>query len=510
MTNVLLFPSILNVLKFKTEGNRKIYTFDELIYLRLPPNSFLMKTHLLYRSILIRALHVCSVLLVCVSTQAASAKYGYRVTSSKTVIQIARDVYSDERVWKKIAYWNNLKPPYSLHKGQILVLPSAPVNSLPEGNAVAENEVPEPKFLAKRPSVDQKVESQNPEYIYHVSERAPSLNMVALDVYGNKKMAPLIAKWNRLSMDSKLSLGQKLVLKVEPKMSLENSNTTLADYWIHLGNKEMAERILGREFAGPIQNAARKTAAQTPTARATKTTSKTKTQPMNKAEPATKPAVNPIVEKTVETQAPVQKSMSRDLPEKPVISNQPIEPIVEKTESEKFVDPELEQEKNSAQTQEHVHKQAPTKAPVTTQQLTEPAPQAVAPKVNFTPALPQGSAPSNNATTTPSTVAPVGATSPNSVPAPTAQTAPAQATQQKTVPQKPAEASTTSQQTPANAAGTSSALPKATAPAPAAANPDTAQTEKPKTQEKEPTTESYWLGEDTHTIYRSISNEPKH
>lgn len=180
------------------------------------------------------------------SAMGETDSYGYRVTnSSKTVIQIARDVYNDERLWKKIAFYNNIKPPYSLTVGQVLVLPLAPVNQLAKENSVVGNEVPSPIFLAKRPSVEQKIIKDAKYYIYIVNERAPSLSMVAIENYGNKKMSSVIAKWNGLTKDAKLSLGQKLNLRLKPTIPTTAATALLINYWAKLGNAEMVMRLGG-------------------------------------------------------------------------------------------------------------------------------------------------------------------------------------------------------------------------------------------------------------------------
>lgn len=442
-----------------------------------------MKTHHFSSSIILRLLFVSIITLLCMVAQPTSAqsenseskKYAYRVTSSsKTLIQIARDVYGDERAWKKIAYWNNIKPPYSLQKGQILVLPSTPANQIDAANQVAENNIPKPEFLAHRPSVDQKVESDNKAYIYHVSERAPSLNMVALDVYGNKKMAPLIAKWNRLTMNSKLSLGQKLILKVEPKISIENSNTTLANYWMDLGNKDMAERILGHEYAGPLRKIRPSNQSEKESAKVFKPLETQKTSHVTKPEVTpmaveiSKPveAVNAEVQTTAPTKAANKSKVTHDLPEKPVVSDQPSAPIVdraaEKQNSQQIVDPELEQEKAST--------------------------QVAVPKNLATPVLPQVPTPTTNPASAPQASPPKKSES---------------TAQQTTDSTKPTESvGTPTQVTPTSA-------PKAPVAAPPV-DQAAAASEKAKPENfKEPTTENYWLGEDTHTIYRTISNEQK-
>lgn len=175
------------------------------------------------------------------------SQFGYRVTESgKTVIQIARDVYNDERQWKKIAYWNNLTPPYALSVGQVLALPMQPKIKLSEKNFVSGAAVPAPQFLKQLPSVSRVILNRNGYYVYEVNERAPSLSMVALENFGDKTMAKIIARWNGLSAHDRLSLGQKLIFHEKPTLTTAQSNSVLVKEWSRFGNGEMVQRLTGR------------------------------------------------------------------------------------------------------------------------------------------------------------------------------------------------------------------------------------------------------------------------
>lgn len=186
---------------------------------------------------------------ISLTATAETPGYAYRVTSpEKTLIQIARDVYNDERLWKKISYWNNVTPPYALSVGQVLALPQAPVKALPPENSVKTENVPEPVFVKRLPSVEQKLTQAAGTYIYVVNERAPSLSMVALETYGNKKMAAVIAKWNGLAPKSKLALAQQLQLKLPPRYSRTEAHKALVGEWARLGNPEMVARLKNKNY----------------------------------------------------------------------------------------------------------------------------------------------------------------------------------------------------------------------------------------------------------------------
>ncbi len=197
-------------------------------------------------------------LAICFSPSSKATEvvsHGYRVSSpDKTLIQIARDLYSDERLWKKISQWNNVTPPYALKVGQILVLPYAPLNSVASENRVPANELPKPTFTTRLPSVEQRISNSGGTMTYLVNERAPSLSMIALENYGNKKMSVVIAKWNGLPPTARLSLGQKILLKLPPRFSKTTANSALISQWSKMGNREMVMRLNGQDSFSKYNN----------------------------------------------------------------------------------------------------------------------------------------------------------------------------------------------------------------------------------------------------------------
>lgn len=96
-----------------------------------------------------------------------------------------------------------------------------------------------------RPSVQRQIVKDGRGSLYIVNERAPSLSMVARDLYGDRRMAGTIAAWNSLGADAKLHLGQKLRLKQEPSESAETGTAILIKWWGLIGNVEMIMRLGG-------------------------------------------------------------------------------------------------------------------------------------------------------------------------------------------------------------------------------------------------------------------------
>jgi hypothetical protein len=175
-----------------------------------------------------------------------AANQGYRVLSrSQTLIQIARDLYKDQRQWKEIAYWNGIKPPYALSVGQVLVLKTPPVVAIPSENLVTGAEVDAIKPLTKWPSVDRKIVKAGDDLIYVVNERAPSLMMIARELYGDESMAKKISSWGGFEPDARLSLGQRLRLKVPPTKTAAEGTVILIKNWRALDNDLMVERLGG-------------------------------------------------------------------------------------------------------------------------------------------------------------------------------------------------------------------------------------------------------------------------
>jgi len=172
---------------------------------------------------------------------------GYRVVAAnKTVIQIARDVYNDQRVWKEIAQANALMPPYELHKGQILVLPKPPLHKLPLENRVAAGEVPSIAKNVSLPSVKREItKDKHGNWIYTVNERAPTLQMIALEIYGDRDVYKELIKANNLVKPYSLSLGQKLKLTVKPLLNEKDGDRILISVWKKLTNDKMVARLKG-------------------------------------------------------------------------------------------------------------------------------------------------------------------------------------------------------------------------------------------------------------------------
>lgn len=170
----------------------------------------------------------------------AAALEGYRVTDDRMLLgQIAKELYMDERLWKEIAAWNGLQPPYTLTKGQILVLLQAPDRPAAEKNKVSLEELPALPTNTKWPSVARKIEKG----IYIVNERAPSLYMVARDLYGDIRMASEIARWNQLQSNAKLALGQRLRIAKAPTLSEKQGTAILVEQWRERDNPMMVSRL---------------------------------------------------------------------------------------------------------------------------------------------------------------------------------------------------------------------------------------------------------------------------
>lgn len=180
-------------------------------------------------------------------SQAWAQPVGYRVAApNKTVIQIARDVYNDQRLWKEIAQANALKAPYELHKGQILVLPKPPIHKLPLENRVASADVPPIAKNVSLPSVKREIaKDKHGVWIYTVNERAPTLQMIALELYGDRDVYKELIKSNGLTKPYSLALGQKLKLTVKPLLNEKDGDRILMSVWKKLTNDKMVARLEG-------------------------------------------------------------------------------------------------------------------------------------------------------------------------------------------------------------------------------------------------------------------------
>lgn len=186
------------------------------------------------------------ILILALSCSAGAETWGYKVHSrSQTLIQIARDVYKDEREWKDIAYWNGIKPPYALSVGQVLLLKNPPLAKIPQESLVTGESLNGVKPHEVWASVARQIEKDGGGWIYVVNERAPSLMMIARELYGDEHMAGEIAAWGGFEPNDRLSLGQRLRLKKAPTKTEAEGNAILIKKWTALENDMMVERLGG-------------------------------------------------------------------------------------------------------------------------------------------------------------------------------------------------------------------------------------------------------------------------
>lgn len=159
-------------------------------------------------------------------------------------------------MWKAIADWNQLSPPYILSMDQVLILEREPTNHLPKKKHTNLG-----SDLAKESSSGE-VRRELQGLLYTVNKRAPSLSMVALELYGNPRAFGEIAEWNKLTQPFSLQMGQVLKLKREPLHNELEGTELLIAHWKSLGNEQMVERL--NETLMRLKQAQRETASEVP------------------------------------------------------------------------------------------------------------------------------------------------------------------------------------------------------------------------------------------------------
>lgn len=258
---------------------------------------------------------------------AALAKpVGYRVISrDKTIIQIARDIYKDQNKWPKIAKWNNLVAPYTIRKGQVLVLLDNPVVPVPEANLVQDVKAPVVQVSSK-PGLENTSEPNISLYI--VSRTAPTLSLIGLELYGNRKMADIIAKWNGLPKNAPLILHQKLKLKIPPTITVLDGRKKLIEVWTAAGNAKMVARLGG---GSKLVEKAQKNKEEAESLKAPSASSKIEPE----VEAVMYPQATPAAESVAEAVKNQNEPVAQDLPLEKVL--QPTEKMDEKAELKKAV-----------------------------------------------------------------------------------------------------------------------------------------------------------------------------
>ncbi len=124
-------------------------------------------------------------------------------------------------------------------------MPLKPTRSIAKENLVENVARPNENSLQPRPSVEQEIKQEGNVLIYVVNERAPWLWMVARDLYADPSWAGQIAKWNGLSINSTLQLGQKLRIEKKPTATVEEGTAVLIEYWRKAGNQQLVVRLGG-------------------------------------------------------------------------------------------------------------------------------------------------------------------------------------------------------------------------------------------------------------------------
>ena len=93
------------------------------------------------------------------------------------------------------------------------------------------------------PSVARHIVNDGGDLIYIVNERAPSLSAVARELYGDRRMANEIARWNGLPSETWLKLGDRLKLQKPPRYSDAQGTALLIRYWHIAGRPELVARL---------------------------------------------------------------------------------------------------------------------------------------------------------------------------------------------------------------------------------------------------------------------------
>jgi len=95
------------------------------------------------------------------------------------------------------------------------------------------------------------LKSESGHHTYIVNERAPSLSAVARELYGDRRMAVQIARWNKLPSEAWLKLGDRLRIERAPKYSAEQGTALLIRYWHIAGRQDLVARLKGIKYVPP-------------------------------------------------------------------------------------------------------------------------------------------------------------------------------------------------------------------------------------------------------------------
>lgn len=173
--------------------------------------------------------------LMAASARAAVPSVYVVEDESRSLGSISKELFGDAKYWKKIAGWNQLAPPYKIKKGQQLVIHEIPKK--------ARSSMPTSLPGDVKGSFQAPVARELKAKTYTVNERAPSLSMIALELYGDETYKRGLIRENKLAPPYALKLGQKLKLPLAPKRSADEGTSALIREWQRLGNIEMVVRL---------------------------------------------------------------------------------------------------------------------------------------------------------------------------------------------------------------------------------------------------------------------------
>lgn len=92
-------------------------------------------------------------------------------------------------------------------------------------------------------SLGRQTVQEHGQMIYIVQSRAPSLYMISRDLYGTETNWNNIARWNQLTAPYSLEKGQRLIIKVPPRLNDEDGTKILIQAWTRFNDTDKASRL---------------------------------------------------------------------------------------------------------------------------------------------------------------------------------------------------------------------------------------------------------------------------
>lgn len=144
-------------------------------------------------------------------------EWSHTVTAdAPTLGHISQKLYGLVRHWKEIAQWNGISDPRKLRLGQRLILSRKPLTPDELGKISEQRGSRQAHMTSVTEEQAGTKEEAGTWMEYEMDGETPTLEAVAVKLYGDARYATLLKKWNKLKSPNGIRLGSILRFRSPP------------------------------------------------------------------------------------------------------------------------------------------------------------------------------------------------------------------------------------------------------------------------------------------------------